>query len=94
VPKLDFDHKNKLFVVKIEKSPRTSMEISGTKEGNFNFKFEETSKDKDIRLALIHFPPQKILPREVKNIEYTNGSDSVNSSIMKEGMMAYLQRRL
>jgi hypothetical protein len=53
VPKLDFNHKNKLF----EKSPKIGMEISGTKEGDFNFKFEETSEDKDTRLALIHFPP-------------------------------------
>lgn len=53
MPKLDFNHKNKLF----EKSPKIGMEISGTKEGDFNFKFEETSEDKDTRLALIHFPP-------------------------------------
>ncbi len=40
MPKLDFDHKNKLFVVKIEKSPKIGMEISGTKEGDFNFRSE------------------------------------------------------
>jgi hypothetical protein len=57
VPKLDFDHKKKLVVVKIEKSPKTSMEISSTIEGNFDIKFEETSKNKDTRLELIHFPP-------------------------------------
>jgi hypothetical protein len=57
VPKLDFDHKNKLFVVKIEKSPKRGMETSNTKEGDFDFKSKETSKEKDNRLALIHFPP-------------------------------------
>ncbi len=57
MPKLDFDHKKKLVVVKIEKSPKTSMEISSTIEGNFDIKFEETSKNKDTRLELIHFPP-------------------------------------
>ncbi len=61
VPKLDFDHKNKLF----EKSPKIGMKIFSTKEGDFNFRFEETFEDKDTRLALIHFPPQKMLPKEV-----------------------------
>ncbi len=80
VPKLYFDHKKKLVVVKIEKSPRTSMEIFGTKEGDFNFKSQETSKEKDTKLPLIHFPPQKVLPMEPKNIEYIDGNDSTHSS--------------
>jgi hypothetical protein len=74
VPKLDFDHKKKLVVVKIEKSPRTCMEISGIEESDFDFKSKKTSEDKDTRLALIRFPPQKMLPREAKNIEYIDGS--------------------
>ncbi len=93
MPKLDFDHKKKLIAVKIEKSPKTSMEIFGTEEGDFNFKSEETFEDKDIRLALIHFPPRKLLPKEAKNIEYTNESDSTHSSHDEEGSGGLLQRR-
>jgi hypothetical protein len=55
------------------------MEISSIEEGDFNFTFEETSENKDTRLALIHFPPKKVLPREVKNIEYIDGSDLAHS---------------
>ncbi len=61
MPKLDFDHKNKL----LEKSLKIGMKISSIKEGDLNFRFEETCEDKDSRLALIHFPSQKMLPREV-----------------------------
>jgi hypothetical protein len=94
VPKLDFDHKKKLIAVKIEKSPKTSMEICGTKEGDFNFKSKEKFEDKDIRLALIHFPPQKLLPKEAKNIEYTNGSDSTHSSDDEEGSGGLLAKKI
>jgi hypothetical protein len=57
VPKLDFDHKKKLVVFKIEKSPRTNMGIFGTKKGDFDFISKKTFENKDTRLASIHFPP-------------------------------------
>jgi hypothetical protein len=57
VAKLDFDHKKKLVAIKIEKSPKISMEISSIEEGDFDFRYEETYGNKDTRLALIHFPP-------------------------------------
>ncbi len=61
------------------------MEIFGTKEGDFDFKSKETYMNKDIRLELIHFPPQKVLPKGVKIFEYTNGSDSIHSSNDEKG---------
>jgi hypothetical protein len=75
VPKLDFDHKKKIVAIKIEKSRKINMEIYGIEEGDFDFKYEERPKNKDTRLALIHFPLQKVLPREAKNIEHIDGSD-------------------
>ncbi len=56
------------------------MEICGTKEGDFDFKVEETSKDEDTTLTLVHFASRKMLPRDVKNVEYINGSDSAHCS--------------
>ncbi len=93
VPKLDFDHEKKIVAVKIEKSPRTCMEISSIEEGDFDFGFEEISEDKDTRFALIHFPPQKVLPREVKNIEYIDGSDSAHSLDDEEGSDGLLAKK-
>ncbi len=93
MPKLDFDHEKKIVAVKIEKSPRTCMEISSIEEGDFDFGFEEISEDKDTRFALIHFPPQKVLPREVKNIEYIDGSDSAHSLDDEEGSDGLLAKK-
>jgi hypothetical protein len=53
------------------------MEISRSKEANFDFKGEvDISKDEDTRLGLIDFPLQLVLPMEAKNIKYTDGSES------------------
>jgi hypothetical protein len=51
MPKLDFDHNKNLIAIKIEKSPKKSMEIFSIKEGDFNFRSEETSENKDTRLS-------------------------------------------
>lgn len=69
------------------------MEISSIEKGDFDFRFEETSEDKDIRLAWIHFPPWKMLPREVKNIEYIDGSDSTHSLDDEEGSNGLLAKK-
>jgi hypothetical protein len=78
VPKLDFDHKKKL-VVKIEKSLKIGKEIFGIEKGEFDFRSKEALENKDIKLALIHFPPRKMLPKEAKNIEYIDVSDLTHS---------------
>jgi hypothetical protein len=56
------------------------MEIRGIKEGNFDFKAKETSEDENTKLALVHFPSRGLLPRDAKNVEYIDGSDSTHSS--------------
>jgi hypothetical protein len=56
------------------------MEIYGIKEGDFDFKAEETSEDEDTKLALVHFPSRELLLKDAKNVEYTYGSDSAHSS--------------
>ncbi len=66
MPKLDLDQKRNKVSVKIEKSPKIGMEIYGAEEGDFDFKIEETSKDEDTKLALVHNPSQEVLPRDVK----------------------------
>ncbi len=63
-----------------KKSLKTSIEIYGTKEGDFNFKAEETFDDENTKHAWAHFPSLELLPRDAKNIEYSYGSDSICSS--------------
>jgi hypothetical protein len=68
-----------LVVVKIEKFSNTCIKISGKDEVDFDFKIESSSsKSEGTKLALVHFP-QVVLHREAKNVEYTNGSDSLHS---------------
>jgi hypothetical protein len=79
MPKLDFDQKRNKVSIKIQKSPKTNMELCGIKKGDFDFKVEKTFEDEDTKLTLVHFPSWELLPRHVKNVEYTYGSDSTCS---------------
>ncbi len=55
------------------------MEINGKEEAHFDFRIESSSsKSEGTKLALVHFP-QAVLQREAKNVEYTDGSDSIHS---------------
>jgi hypothetical protein len=56
------------------------MEICDTQKGDFDFKAKERYEDEDTKFALVHFSSWEVLPRDVKNVEYIDGSDSTHSS--------------
>jgi hypothetical protein len=73
------------------------MEIYGTKEANLDFnEVESSSKDENIKLALVHYSLQPLLKRVEKTIEFTHGpSDSNhNSNDEKESLSPLMALKL
>jgi hypothetical protein len=55
------------------------MEIYGTKEANLDFnKVESSSKDKNTKLALVHYSLQPLLEKAAKNVGFAYGSSDSN----------------
>ncbi len=68
-----------MAVVKIEKFSSLNMEIFGENEANFDCKVDSSSSnDEVIKLTLVQFSPQVVLPRDEKYIYYTYSFHSVD----------------